>query len=100
MKHFLNTQDWHRADLRRADFTYARMAFTKLGGADLRGACVWGADLRYADFTGADLRGITWDVCTSWKGAYVKDALMDEDLRAALDIDALGYVTSDTAYQH
>ena len=33
-------------------------------------------------------------------GAYVKDALMDEDLRAALDIDALGYVTSDMAYQH
>ena len=76
------------------------MAFMKLDGADLRGACVCGADLRYADLTRADLRGITWDVYTSWVGAYVKDALMDEDLRAALDIDALGYVTSDTAYQH
>ena len=92
--------DWHRADLRKADMERTNAKFAKFDYADFRGACVCGADLRYADFTGADLRGITWDGCTSWRGAYVKDALMDEDLRAALDIDTLGYVTSDTAYQH
>ena len=82
---------------RRVRDEFAQAKFTEFDYADLRGACVCGADLRYADFTGADLRGVTWDRCTSWLGAYVKDALMDEDLRAALDIDALGYVTSDTA---
>ena len=92
--------DWPRADLRKADMERVNAKFAKFGYADFRGACADGADLRYADFTGADLRGITWDRCTSWLGACVKDALMDEDLRAALDIDALGYVTSDTAYQH
>ena len=88
----LRYANWHRADLRHADMWCADTAFAKFAMADLRGADLRGANMQSADFWRADLRGVSWDERTCWEGAYVASVWMDDDLRAALVLDGMGYV--------